>query len=111
MCVCVCLEGHDAPTRSILSNHTINKGSFDTVDDVVARTRYEVAIAQNLNVLLDGERQASASEFGHDGKEEENMKKCNKEVRKNIKRGSEEIGITRTCRKQRVAYFAIVFFF
>lgn len=62
------LEGHDAPTRSILGNHTINEGGFNTVDDIVARTGYEMAISQNLNVLLDGERQASASEFGHDGK-------------------------------------------
>lgn len=40
------------PTRTILGNHFVNKGSLNTVDDEIACTGYEVAIATYLNVLL-----------------------------------------------------------
>lgn len=39
-------------TWSILGDHTVNDGSFDTVDDIVACARYVVAVTANLYFLL-----------------------------------------------------------
>lgn len=39
-------------TGSVLSNHTVNDGGFDAVDDVVACAGYKVAVAANLYLVL-----------------------------------------------------------
>ena len=39
-------------TGSVLSNHTINDGGFDSVDDVVACAGYKVSISANLYIFL-----------------------------------------------------------
>lgn len=40
-------------TRAILGNNTVNSGSFYAVDDIIACTRYKMAISENLYIALE----------------------------------------------------------
>jgi hypothetical protein len=48
-----CVVFHEDLTRTILGNNTINGSGFDTINNVVACSRYKVPIAENLYIALD----------------------------------------------------------
>ena len=55
-------DGQESHTRSILGNNTIDGGSLDTVDDVVAQAGHKMAITDDSYIALDDDLSAQDSE-------------------------------------------------